>query len=124
MYKCLFHRSRDRRRSATSGTVVTLTVLVASCLSGSMIARAGTESYIGEITTVAFSFCPRWTAELRGQLLPINQNQALFSLLGTTYGGDGRVNFALPLGKPVPTLVQGAPLLQCITLVGFYPTRP
>lgn len=45
---------------------------------------------------MSFSFAPRGWALCNGQLLPINQNQALFSLLGTTYGGDGRVNFALP----------------------------
>lgn len=45
---------------------------------------------------MSFSFPPKGWALCNGQLLPINQNQALFSLLGTTYGGDGRVNFALP----------------------------
>jgi microcystin-dependent protein len=45
---------------------------------------------------VSFNFAPKGWAMCNGQLLPINQNQALFSLLGTTYGGDGRVNFALP----------------------------
>jgi microcystin-dependent protein len=44
----------------------------------------------------SFNFAPKGWALCNGQLLPINQNQALFSLLGTTYGGDGRVNFALP----------------------------
>lgn len=42
------------------------------------------------------NFCPRFTAEANGQLLPIAQNSALFSLLGTMYGGDGRTTFALP----------------------------
>jgi microcystin-dependent protein len=45
---------------------------------------------------MSFSFAPKGWALCNGQLLPINQNQALFSLLGTTFGGDGRVNFALP----------------------------
>jgi microcystin-dependent protein len=45
---------------------------------------------------MSFSFAPKGWALCDGQLLPINQNQALFSLLGTTYGGDGRVNFGLP----------------------------
>jgi microcystin-dependent protein len=45
---------------------------------------------------MSFDFAPKGWAMCNGQLLPINQNQALFSLLGTTYGGDGRVNFALP----------------------------
>jgi microcystin-dependent protein len=54
------------------------------------------EPFLSEIKVVSFSFAPKGWALCNGQLLPINQNQALFSLLGTTYGGDGRVNFALP----------------------------
>jgi microcystin-dependent protein len=54
------------------------------------------EPFIGEVRLMSFSFNPRGWALCNGQLLPINQNQALFSLLGTQYGGDGRVNFALP----------------------------
>jgi microcystin-dependent protein len=52
--------------------------------------------YLSEIKIVSFNFAPKGWALCNGQLLPINQNQALFSLLGTTYGGDGRVNFGLP----------------------------
>src|SRR5690242_6996451 len=52
--------------------------------------------YLSEIRLMSFSFPPKGWALCDGQLLPINQNQALFSLLGTTYGGDGRVNFGLP----------------------------
>src|SRR5574341_11253 len=55
-----------------------------------------TEPFLSEIRIVSFEFAPRGWALCNGQLLPINQNQALFSLLGTTYGGDGQVNFALP----------------------------
>jgi microcystin-dependent protein len=51
---------------------------------------------MSEIRIMSFNFAPKGWAMCNGQLLPINQNQALFSLLGTTYGGDGRVNFALP----------------------------
>jgi microcystin-dependent protein len=54
------------------------------------------EPFLSEIRIFSFSFAPKGWALCNGQLLPINQNQALFSLLGTTYGGDGRVNFALP----------------------------
>ena len=54
------------------------------------------EPFLSEIRVFSFGFAPRGWALCNGQLLPINQNQALFSLLGTTYGGDGRVNFALP----------------------------
>jgi microcystin-dependent protein len=54
------------------------------------------EPFLSEIRMFSFGFPPKGWALCDGQLLPINQNQALFSLLGTTYGGDGRVNFALP----------------------------
>jgi len=54
------------------------------------------EPYLSEIRMMSFGFAPKGWAQCNGQLLPINQNQALFSLLGTTYGGDGRVNFGLP----------------------------
>lgn len=54
------------------------------------------EPFLGEIKIFSFGFAPKGWAQCNGQLLPINQNQGLFSLLGTTYGGDGRVNFALP----------------------------
>lgn len=54
------------------------------------------EPFLAEIRIMSFVFAPKGWALCNGQLLPINQNQALFSLLGTTYGGDGRVNFALP----------------------------
>ena len=54
------------------------------------------EPFLSELKCVSFVFAPKGWALCNGQLMPINQNQALFSLLGTTYGGDGRVNFALP----------------------------
>ncbi|MDK9717827.1 MAG: tail fiber protein [Trichlorobacter sp.] len=54
------------------------------------------DPFLGEIRWVAFNFVPRYWARCDGQILPIQQNQALFSLLGTTFGGDGRINFALP----------------------------
>src|SRR5919202_2557893 len=54
------------------------------------------EAYLGEIKIISFNFAPQGWALCNGQLLPINQNQALFSLLGTTYGGNGQTNFALP----------------------------
>ena len=78
-------------------------------------ARAGANPFIGEIEIFAFNFCPTGWAALNGQLLPINQNQALFALLGTTYGGDGKTTFALPTAKPIFS-ATGAVLQQCIAL--------
>ncbi|MDO6570355.1 MULTISPECIES: phage tail protein [unclassified Gilvimarinus] len=54
------------------------------------------EPFLGEIRTVGFNFAPRGWELCAGQLIPISNNSALFSLLGTTYGGDGRTSFALP----------------------------
>ena len=54
------------------------------------------EPFLAEIRIYGFNFAPRGWAFCDGQILPINQNQSLYSLLGTTYGGDGRTSFALP----------------------------
>ena len=54
------------------------------------------EPYLGEIEAFPFNFAPKGWAFCAGQLLPINQNQALFALLGTTFGGNGTTTFALP----------------------------
>jgi microcystin-dependent protein len=66
------------------------------------------EPFLSEIRIMSFNFAPKGWAMCNGQLLPINQNQALFSLLGTTYGGNGQTNFALPdLRGRVPIHVDG-----------------
>jgi|SRR5271165_6772428 len=78
--------------------------------------------YLGEIQIFAFNFCPVGWATLNGQLLQISQNTALFSLLGTTYGGDGQTTFALPKWGPIYTNNGGA-LLPCIALQGVFPSR-
>lgn len=66
------------------------------------------EPFLSEIRIMSFAFPPKGWAFCNGQLLPINQNQGLFSLLGTTFGGDGRVNFGLPdLRGRVPIHVGG-----------------
>jgi microcystin-dependent protein len=64
--------------------------------------------YMGEVKIVSFNFAPKGWAECNGQLLPINQNQALFSLYGTTFGGDGRVNFGLPNLQGRASMHRGA----------------
>src|SRR5882762_1032982 len=70
------------------------------------------EPFLSEIRIFSFGFAPKGWALCNGQLLPINQNQALFSLLGTTFGGDGRVNFALPnLQGQVPIHVGNGHIL-------------
>lgn len=66
------------------------------------------EPFIGQIQTFGFSFALRGWALCDGQLLPISSNTALFSLLGTTYGGDGRTTFALPDLRGRAAIHQGA----------------
>ncbi len=67
------------------------------------------EPFLAEIRIVGFNFAPRGWAFCDGQILPINQNQSLYSLLGTTYGGDGRTTFALPdLRSRVPIHTGGS----------------
>jgi microcystin-dependent protein len=66
------------------------------------------EPFLSEIRIMSFGFAPRGWAECNGQFLPINQNQALFSLLGTTFGGNGQTTFALPdMRGRVPLHVGG-----------------
>ena len=66
------------------------------------------EPFMGELKIFSFVFAPKGWALANGQLLPINQNQALFSLLGTQYGGNGQTNFALPdLRSRVPIHMDG-----------------
>ena len=74
-----------------------ITILsLAACLSFSTTSQAQAEGFIGEVQMFAGNFAPRNWALCNGQLLPISQNTALFSILGTTYGGDGRTTFGLP----------------------------
>jgi microcystin-dependent protein len=87
------------------------------------LALAQDVPFLGQVVTFPYSFCPRGWAATNGQLLPISQNTALFSLLGTTYGGDGRTTFALPNLKAKTTLTTGAILVSCIALQGIFPSR-
>ncbi|MBK6432708.1 MAG: tail fiber protein [Anaerolineae bacterium] len=78
------------------------------------------EPFLGQITLFAFDFAPLYWAPCAGQLLPVNQNPALFALLGTNFGGDGRTTFALPdlRGKKPVSSTQ-----YCIALQGIFPSR-
>ena len=95
------------RLSIFTAAIITATLAAPS-------AQAGPDEYLGEILTVGFNFCPRGTLEADGRLLPISQNTALFSLLGTMYGGDGRTTFALPdlRGRVVVGAGQGPGLTE------------
>ena len=88
----------------------------------SQTSYAQSTPYLGQIMETGANFCPINWHLADGSLLPINQNMALFALLGTTYGGDGRTTFALPNMKPLLTASRAA-VLQCIALAGVFPSR-
>lgn len=84
---------RNMRRSAILAAVTMILAVLFSMQPANANAQ---DPFIGEIKFIAFNFAPRGWAFCDGQLLPIAEHTALFSLLGTTYGGDGRTTFALP----------------------------
>jgi hypothetical protein len=99
-----------------------LTIFVLICgLAPRPAAAQANLPFLGEIQTFAFNFCPLGWAPLNGQLLLISQYAALYSLLGTTYGGDGITTFAVPKWGPIFT-ANGGTLLPCIALQGVFPS--
>ena len=78
------------------------------------------EPFLGQIQLFPYNFAPKGWMTCTGQLLPINQNQALFSLIGTNFGGDGRTKFGLPnlQGKEPASGLQ-----YCIAVLGIFPSR-
>ena len=82
------------------------------------------DPFIGEIRAFGFTFAPLGWAQCDGQLMQISENQAVFSVLGTTYGGDGRTTFALPdLRKSGIPAGPGITVPYCIALRGNFPSR-
>jgi microcystin-dependent protein len=88
-------QKQKEKRSFLTATIFMAAILF--MISGTAVQEVkAQEPLLGEIKMVGFNFAPRGWAFCDGQLLPISQNSALFSLLGTTFGGDGRITFALP----------------------------
>ena len=85
-----------KTRLCSRPTLLGAALPVLAALAPNPAAACGADPYLGEICLMATDFCPRYTVEAAGQILPIQTNQALFSLYGTTYGGDGVTTFALP----------------------------
>jgi len=88
----------------------------------SRAALAQPTPFVGQVMITAFNFCPIGWFEMNGQTLPIANYTALFSLLGTFYGGNGTTNFQLPAALPIFS-ASGYPLLQCIAYTGVFPSR-
>jgi hypothetical protein len=89
----------------------------------------GGENWIGEIVTVPYNFAPRGFVFCEGQELQVSSNQALFALIGTYYGGDGRTTFKLPDTRSLETDAQKKlrasrpPFRYAIALTGLFPSR-
>jgi microcystin-dependent protein len=79
--------------------------------------------YVGEIRMFAFGYAPIGWAACTGQVLPIQQNTELFSLIGNTYGGDGRTTFGLPDLQGRVATAAGQALNLCIAMQGVWPSR-
>ena len=80
------------------------------------------DTYLGDVRAMSFAFAPHGWAQCNGQILPVAQNRALFSLLCNRYGGDGQTSFGLPALPPIATQ-NGGVLTYCISLQGTYPTH-
>jgi microcystin-dependent protein len=83
-------------KTPLTGWLTAAAVAACTCLAPLPVQAQANDPYMGQIMIVAFTFCPRGWLDASGQIMSISQNAALFSLLGTTYGGDGIQTFALP----------------------------
>ncbi|MEP9361101.1 tail fiber protein [Sphingomonas sp. KR3-1] len=95
--------------------------IVTAAATVSTPALAGPDPFVGEVMLFSGSFCPEHWLDADGRILPVRNYEVLYSILGPTYGGDGRTNFAIPdLRKAAP----GPHLRYCIAVRGDYPRRP
>lgn len=91
--------------------------------------RLGSDAWVGEIVTVPFNFAPRGFAFCEGQEMNIQQNQSLYALLGTNFGGDGRSTFRLPDTRALEASIkkqaraQRPPFRYVIAVAGVFPSR-
>jgi microcystin-dependent protein len=79
-----------------SKKIISSGLALTACLAMTVPAHAGQDPFVGQMMVIGANFCPRGYAEANGALIPIAQSTALFSLLGTQFGGNGTTNFALP----------------------------
>jgi microcystin-dependent protein len=113
----------------TCGTILRFVRIAVLALLGVGVAAAPAEAqrpvdlYIGEVPFLAADFCPDGWPPGDGRLLPISDNPVQFQVIGTTYGGDGVTNFAMPK-VAMATEGSGAMLKACVTIRGSYPPPP
>ncbi|RAU20288.1 phage tail protein [Paramagnetospirillum kuznetsovii] len=99
--------------------LATAAICLASIPGGAALA-CPSEPFIGSICTMSTNFCPEGFLPADGRALPVNQNAALYSLMGTRFGGDGKTTFQIPnlISADKPNLIT------CIAAQGIYPPRP
>ena len=107
-------------------SVIILIMLISFFTQGFNYKSYASEPFLGEIHLFSFDFAPRGWDKCEGQLIPIQQNTALFSLIGTTFGGNGTTNFALPDLRTAAVQFENSPQPMCyyIALQGIFPSRP
>jgi microcystin-dependent protein len=98
---------------------IVMLLVIGTIISVSAMTVSAGQPYVGEIRLVAFNFAPAGWAECNGQVLPISENDALFNLIGTMYGGDGQTTFNLP---DLRGLEPYPGTRYCISLYGVYPS--
>jgi microcystin-dependent protein len=90
---------------------------------GAAVMPTQAQNYVSEVIFMGAVFCPVGTIPMDGQLLPIAQNQQLFAVMGTAYGGDGQTTFAVPKISGIPTQAPNAPVRACMAVNGIFPPR-
>jgi hypothetical protein len=105
-------------------TIAFATILSAALLWAGTAPAQQANGYISQVMPIAGKGCPRGWSMADGALLQIAQNRVLFSLLGTTYGGDGKTTFALPNLKGGTIGPAAQPIAWCIATTGVLPPRP
>lgn len=105
-------------------------LLVAAIAATIASGASAQEAYMGQILQFGSTYCPHGTLPASGQTMPIASNEALFTLFGVIYGGDGQSTFALPDlrakdadGKPIDPGQPGSGMLHCVVAQGYYPPR-
>lgn len=118
-----------RTKLSTLSLTLTASMLAAGVTLGAPRADAAIQPYLGEIMFVPFEFCPLGWLPADGRSMSISANTALFSLLGTLYGGDGQTTFELPdlrgqIIDPGKGPDRKRKITACVAVEGVYPSRP
>lgn len=107
-------------------SVIISIIVISFFIQGLNYKSYASDVFLGEIHLYSFDFAPQGWAKCEGQILSIQQNTALFALIGTTFGGNGTTTFALPDLRTAAVQFENSPQPMCyyIALQGIFPSRP